>query len=234
MAANEGTGPIFTEDFRRELQIYINVFTKAVDRITKLLAAASNVAQVEPETADEILRSVIVLTHAYLEDLLRTVATVLLPLANERMLNDVPLAGLNRTRAEKFFLGDLAQHKGKTVDEVIHASVSGYLEHRSFNNTTEIISFLESLGVSLPEADKEWIADKILNWPQGRSPGRKETLARVDEMIRRRHHIVHRADQGPKGLQPVDREEVEIWRNATYVLMINVTKACLAKRHVRG
>jgi hypothetical protein len=63
-------------------------------------------------------------------------------------------------------------HRGKSVDEVIHESVSEYLEHSNFNSTTEIASLLETLGLDIS--------------------GQRDYFPQLDAMIQRRHLIVHR------------------------------------------
>jgi hypothetical protein len=70
----------------------------------------------------------------------------------------------------------LAQFRGKSIDEIIHQSVAEHSEKSTFNSATEIISLLESSGLFVNE-------------------GLKENLDELQEMIQRRHYIVHRADR---------------------------------------
>lgn len=85
------------------------------------------------------------------------------------MLNDFPLVG---SQAKKFHLGELAGHRGKTVDDVIRTSVLATLERSNYNNPGEVRNLLRSIGV-----------DDTLVEP------RFNTLAATME---RRHWIVHR------------------------------------------
>jgi hypothetical protein len=157
----------FTDDltaqFKEDVQPYVNLTRDSLARLNTLIAVGMKSQPETAEAASDIFRAVVVLTHAYVEDFLRKVASVCLPNADEYGLNDVPLAGLgNKGRAEKFFLGKLTQHRGKTVDEVIQQSVSEYLEHRSFNDLSEIISFLEDLGFRPKNGD--WDSDFAVRW----------------------------------------------------------------------
>lgn len=171
------------------------------------------------------------MTHAYLEDLLRTVGGACFPNADEHTLDSVPPAGIgNRGRAEKFSLGKLRQHMGKSVEEMIRESVSYHLEHRSFNSVTEIISFLEDLGMSPQE--KDWESD-LTAMCQKTGATKKGTLADLDEMIRRRHNIVHRADKNTSGdgLQSIAPDHLLVWLQTTSAFMVVVTQACLDRQH---
>jgi hypothetical protein len=187
-----------------------------------------------PETSGDILRAVVVLTHAYVEDLLRTVASVFLPAASEGALDVVPLSGLgDRGRAEKFALGKLASHRGKTVDDLIQESVSEYLDRVSFNNVTEMISFIKGLGFRLPTKKEEWQSDFGVEWPEIVTD-KRGTLAVLDEMIRRRHHIVHQADKAKigDGLMPINSQEVLSWVMASTRFMATISKAFLEKKYL--
>jgi hypothetical protein len=98
----------------------------------------------------------------------------LLPARDDRSFDGVPLAG-SKGRAEKFALGQLAQHRGKTVDQLLRQSVSDYLSRSNFNNVIEISTLLDKLGFNPVDHNKAFDA--------------------IDRMIARRHQIVHRADK---------------------------------------
>lgn len=127
--------------------------------------------------ANDILRAATVLLHASLEDLLRSIARWRIPIAGDPVLNKVPLAG-SPGRFEKFGLGALAAHRGKTIDEVIRESVREHLERTSYSSTEEIGSFLQAIGVAVAQVNARF--------------------ADLDAMTRRRHHIVHQADHNPE------------------------------------
>jgi hypothetical protein len=134
---------------RLEIGPYIG---ESLDRVIGLLTQE---ATGEAGAYDDVVRAAVVLTHAYLEDFLRTMARTLLPVASEGVLDDIPLAGSGSSRPAKFSLGALARHRGRTVEDVINDSVSEYLERSNSNNTTEIVSFLKDLDITLPAEASE-------------------------------------------------------------------------------
>ena len=69
-------------------------------------------------------------------------------------------------------------HRGKTVGQLIDESVGDYLKRTTYNNTTEIASLLEKVGIepSAPSIDSKTIAD---------------TFEDLGAMMSRRHRIVH-------------------------------------------
>ena len=90
--------------------------------------------------ASDVLRSAVVLLHASLEELLRSLLMDRLPGADEDMINEVPLTGLSKNaRAEKFFLGKLIPFRAEKVQDVFDKSIAEYLDTVSFNNVGDII-----------------------------------------------------------------------------------------------
>ena len=160
----------------------------------------------------DVLRAAVVFAHAAMEDVLRRLLAEKLPLAGEKVLNSVSLIGLNASgHPEKFLLGRLVQHRGKTVAELISASVNDYLAHRSYNNTADIAEAVKSLGV-------EW------------EPLRKYEKS-LSNMTARRHRIVHSADQvetpgkGKQFAESVRLATVQKWINDTGMFLSDVISA---------
>src|ERR1017187_8297396 len=110
-----------------------------------IATSRSGPLKMQAEAVQEMLRAAVVLTHAYLEDYLRTIGEALLPECDEDTLNAIPLVGLPG-RPERFPLGKLVRHKGKQVDEVLRESVREHLSRTTFNNKGEIVRLLEALG----------------------------------------------------------------------------------------
>jgi len=185
----------------------------------------------DKETAAEILRAVVVLNHAYLEDFLRNVALWLMPIAGEDTLNKIPLPGVTG-RAEKFQLGKLAEHRGKKIDDVIRESVEAYMERSTFNNVTEIMAFLDSVNVKLPS--REEIERSPSEFP--RLPIEGDVLRLLDTMMKRRHHIVHRADKATTGdgLQEITDTDVMSWLAATMKFTLSIATENFMQRHSLG
>jgi hypothetical protein len=128
----------------------------------------------------DIARAVVVFLHATFEDLLRTAARQRLDAAKWQDLNVIPLVGSSRSgRAEKFNLGALASHRGKTVDQLIHDSVEAYLNRRSFGSCDEVEEVLLQIGLDTKPF--------------------KHLYTELDQLMKRRHRIVHEADlESPK------------------------------------
>jgi hypothetical protein len=147
----------------------------------------------------DVLRASVVFLHASLEDFLRSLAYWKLPLAGKNVIDSVPLVGSGGD-AKKFFLGELVAHRGKTVDQLIKESVNEHLERSNYNNTNELASFLESIGVVVG----------IVN-------GRFKDL---DALMSRRHQIVHRGDidetggSGNSRVRSIGRSTVWTWISA--------------------
>ena len=149
----------------------------------------------------DVLRSAVVFLHATLEDFLRSLAMQYLVSAEESVLNEIPFAG--NARAEKFWLGKLAQFRGRTVDEVIADSVRQHLNHSTYNSAGEVAGFLESISFDVKHV--------------------RDLLPEVDAMMKRRHQIVHRADRDDDNRPAtLDLEAVMNWITATNKLMAQI------------
>lgn len=122
----------------------------------------------------DVLRAALVLLHASMEDVLRSLAYWKMPAAAPTVLEKIALVGGNSI---KFHLGNLATHGGKTVDEVIKDSVDASLERSNYNNCDEVVGLLVSIGLD-PTPLQQYM------------PG-------LDSAMKRRHQIVHRADANP-------------------------------------
>jgi hypothetical protein len=200
------------KDLRPSLRDRGEVLTRLqrlVNLATTLKGAQGGAGSTAPSQieSDDILRAVVVFTHAYLEDFLRTLARSFLPLADKDILNEVPLAGMKERT--KFQLGDLAQHGDKSVDNVIQESVDQYLERSTFNGTDDIALLLKSLKFDVSRHNEHFPA--------------------LNAMIRRRHIIVHRADRAGAGddsyvVQPIDAELVMNWVLKTNEFMNSVLR----------
>jgi RiboL-PSP-HEPN len=195
---------------------YIKRLTENNDRVSRLLDLFDHLDELDVEGGEDLLRAAVVFIHAYLEDFLRTIAIELLPAGDETCLKDIPLAGTGSFgRSEKFVLGQLAQHRGKMVDALLTESVSDYYGRSTFNSTDEISSLVKRVGFTPEEHNADFEA--------------------IDQMIRRRHQIVHRADRvkDPASdsfvLQPIKRSEVVRWLQATLTFTSGLIDPLLRK-----
>jgi hypothetical protein len=124
----------------------------------------------------DLLRAAVVLLHATLEDLLRSLCEWKMPGANPEAFSEVPLVGTRgRTR---FGLPELATFRGSTVDDLITQSINEFLEKSSFNNPGDLKIALEKIGVGAHLVNQD-----------------APVLA---AMMTRRHWIAHRADRNPR------------------------------------
>ena len=212
------------EAVEKDLEPYNARIVEGVERVNKLLWTAGQLTnpligrgQLDDQTREasqDILRAAVVLIHAYLEDFLRTIAGALLPVGDEKCLAGVPLAGLT-SRAEKFTLGQLLPHKGKSIDDVLRQSVSEHLDRSTFNSIQDITALLEKLGFDVAKHAEEFPV--------------------IDQMIQRRHYIVHRADRVKASgsetyaLQPIHLADVSLWLEATIIFMSGLMAPFLIK-----
>lgn len=149
----------------------------------------------------DVLRSAVVLLHAALEDCMRSIADWKWAEIGADALVGVPLAPVDNPRkAEGFKLADLAQHKTKTVAELLSESVRQYLEFFTISNEVELAAQVKRLGLD---------PSKFANYYPG-----------ISEMMKRRHHIVHQADSNPKRgsghhqFQSISATQVIEWNDA--------------------
>lgn len=150
----------------------------------------------------DILRAAVVLLHASLEDVLRSIGYWKLPLASKDVLNEYPIAGAGMN-PKKILLGDLAAHRGKSVDEMIKASVHAHLEHSNFNNTADIAAILQKVGVDVSKVSAPFVV--------------------LEALMDRRHQIVHRADRqqsvvgsGDHEIRGINKQTVREWASAVH------------------
>lgn len=127
------------------------------------------------ETVD-LLRSAVVFLHATLEDVLRTLLVHRwVSAADPVHFEDIPVALSPESRQAKVSLADLAPHRGKTVEQILQASVEAHLARATFNHVGDVRTALIRSGI-----------DAAFLTPHAR---------RVAATMSRRHQIVHRADR---------------------------------------
>lgn len=159
----------------------------------------------------DILRSAVVFIHATLEDGMRTIARHYLPHCDKEIIDQIPLAGLNKSgRPEKFFLGSLMCHSDKTINDLIKESISSYLDKVSFTSVSDIVFMLKSFEIDQAKIQKLY--------------------PNIEEMIKRRHHIVHKADKavsagpGRQYAKSLSAKKVRNWNDTIDRFFILVTE----------
>lgn len=174
-----------------------------LDRVRGLVDAHDQLLAVPPgganPRAEDVLRAAVVLVHASLEDLLRTISAERLPgTTNKEILNQIPFPGADERRT-RFSIGDLSDYRGRSVSDLISEAVGSYLNRVSYNTPDDIARCLHQIG--LPPALVAPFAPQL------------------DALMRRRHHIVHRVDaneapRARRATRPIDKPTVEAWVQA--------------------
>ncbi len=151
----------------------------------------------------DVLRGAVVLVHASLEDLLRSLAEWKLPAAPPEVLESIPLesiplTGAGDARRTRFGMPELARHRGKPVDEVVTTSVEDHLQRATYGHPGEVKRLLVSCG-----GDPN-VVDSYSRW--------------LGPMMARRHWIVHEADAEPETdagdhhqLRRLRRDDLATW-----------------------
>jgi hypothetical protein len=198
------------------IQVHLGRLIESLNRARMLVSTYKSLVKQNP--ADEskyydLLRAAVVFTHAALEDFLRSIASVYLPEADEPVLNNVPLSGI-KGQAEKFYLGKLSSFRGMTIDDLIEQSVSDYLKRTTYNNTTDIITLSKQIGLDI---------DRL-----------RPTFARLDQLMQRRHQIVHRCDRNKtsKGevTQKISVKTVDTWINTVKIFGVKCVAQCISHK----
>lgn len=154
-------------------------FRSNLTRVRALVAvyqerAGAGSGRRDVQTSD-LLRAAVVFLHATMEDVLRSVLAWKWPLTGARdQLKDIGVL-VDGEPQQKVSLADLLAHRGSSVDDVIRASISAYLEKSNFNHLGDVKAALTRSGL-----------DVALVRPYERA---------LAAMMARRHLIVHRADR---------------------------------------
>lgn len=159
------------------LQARFHLNMKRIAGLTELIfrgggnPAETSAAVGSEEVRADLFRAIVVFLHATFEDVLRTAARQRLGEAAPEFLEKIPLVGNTK---DKFSLGSLAAHRGKTVDDVIRESVEKYLNRESFGASRDVDEILRHMGLDTKPF--------------------KCLYADLDRMMKRRHRIVHETD----------------------------------------
>ncbi|MBW7863341.1 MAG: hypothetical protein H3C30_02880 [Candidatus Hydrogenedentes bacterium] len=123
----------------------------------------------------DILRAAVVLLHATMEELLRSLTYWKLPISQADTLKNIPLFVKKESPYHKFDLTVLAKFRGKSVDDVIVESVNEHLNCSNYSSTDDISAALKKLNITVDNVNSDFPL--------------------LVKLIQRRHHIVHRADR---------------------------------------
>ena len=186
-------------------------------RIVEFVEQLNRIAAKDDVVVADVLRAAVVLCHATLEDALRIIGRK--SLQNTELSNRVALKGYNAGGgAKKYELRDLLAFKGKTVETIITESIDDFLQCQTFNSTENILRFLSSISVEP-------------------AVSRKTDLQGLDEMIARRHKIVHECDLETTGhhrqLRQLTPEQVKGWIEITRLFLIAISNDFTERQSIR-
>ena len=196
---------IITEELNDIIHIR-NVFDLSFNRSLSLIHRSKRLHKIIDDSEfidymNDVVRAAIVFIHSALETSLREIIRVSLK-AKDLDISYIPLVALDEipSRKEKYTLKDLATHRGKTIEQVINESIDQYLRTLSFNNTTDIANGLKK--IQLPSQTVE------------------QYYSNLNDMIQRRHQIVHEGDlKRIRGssleFEPVDLDKLLAWIDST-------------------
>jgi hypothetical protein len=130
-------------------------FNANLSRVRKLidLYGSQGLGSGRRAVADtDLLRAAVVLLHATLDDLIRSLTQWKLPDAPPESLEEIPLTGF---KGPKFSLVDLARHhRGQAIDDVIEKSVNDHCEGLTYNHPGQIEAALKRIALSTAVLDR--------------------------------------------------------------------------------
>lgn len=165
----------------------------------------------------DILRAGVVFLHSTFEDYLRSIILdrkIAMLSTNEdcfrKVLGNVNLVGENsgKSSAKKYALADLWNVKNENVSDIVTASLKDKVGNMTFNDYAQIVNSLGEVNIRL---STNFNSDSIL-----------------DNYIKRRHKIVHEADnnissgRGNYRATPINTTTLNAWINAVDALVQDV------------
>ncbi|MBW2740039.1 MAG: hypothetical protein JRE64_14615 [Deltaproteobacteria bacterium] len=157
----------------KEAPILASSLSRCFANTTRISSLLSNYRD---SNNSDILRMCVPFLHATIEDCMRNLLFFSLTNTQSKdLLNQVPLKGISNTgRSEKFLLGELAKFGNVTVKAIVEQSVGEYVNRLTFNSSKDIMNWIKKLKIN----DSEIVP----------------MLSALDELISRRHNIVHNSD----------------------------------------
>lgn len=178
--------------------------TLTYDFMCKMMEENDGV-HLKTETLD-MLRSAVVLLHASLEDFLRSLAKIFFPYDDAKEFENIPMPGDNKVNPGKYTLGAFVAYRDVTINQLLEDSVDQWLNKQSFNNCSDVMSMLSKINIETKPV--------------------QEFMSKINEMMQRRHRIVHYADRHENAsdcLNDITKEQVLDWRENVNKFM----RACL-------
>jgi hypothetical protein len=155
-----------------------NIFTSNMDRIDHILQTSKKVETILDSGdffrfQNDIFRMATVLLHSSFETTLREIIRMRLKEISRKKPPNIPLVG-SAGRSEKFTFADIHKYRDRTVSQLIDDSIDEYVSTMTFSSSDSIVSKLKSVELDVSNFSNH--------------------LGTLNEMIMRRHKIVHEAD----------------------------------------
>ncbi|GEM_PF-1643334 len=161
------------------------------------LVQASDDKGLSDNLRKDILRAAVVLLHATVEDVMRSVSRELLPHADANVLAQIPCAvEVGGSPIPKFTLAQIRDKVVGGVERYVKARVKSHLDRTSYNNRADLENACKLIPLDAETAGR--------------------LIHAIEPMMKRRHEIVHRSDREDMaehfGKQKhISKKTVETW-----------------------
>ncbi len=188
-------------------------FDYNIKRVENLVTMFCDIEQSNGKNSHrkDLLRAAVVWLHATVEDVLRNLLKWKLPTADASYLNSLPIPNTQYSRKHKSQLGDLvAKYGDKKVSDILTVSIEAHLDRLNWSGTEQIAKTLESLKISPAPF--------------------KADLAALNELISRRHQIVHQSDREKSDdnshgkVRTINKDDVDKWLEAVKAFFAKLLK----------
>lgn len=181
-------------------------FDANIGRVRALIASQGHVPNgayghppaIRADIREEMLRAAVVLLHAALEDLLRSIEEQWWPTASADAYEAIRFTapgGDARSKKDKFTLKDLASWRSRSVDDVFSVAIEAHLAQSNYNNVADVKAILNRTGLQAGWVDQDG--------------------GPLSSLMTRRHRIAHRADRNFAGRghasEPIAHGTVVAW-----------------------
>lgn len=158
---------------------YKQLFDRNIDRVNSLCNVyyklkSDNIKETKSYKFTAVLRSAVVLLHSSFEEYFRNVLREKLPkVCDENDLKKISFPGSDGKHNDKITLGQMLQYRDLSVEDLIYQGISEELDSTSFNNFSDICNWTNRAKIDISEFNEQ---------------------KNLQEVISRRHKIVHEAD----------------------------------------
>lgn len=182
----------------QETSLNLGIFESNATRVDGLLVLYDRicVGGTDDKNLTDILRACVVLIHASLEEFLRVIGGTFLPFVEPKKLEE--LFKSSKAVEHRYTVQELYKSVDMSIVDFLKAELAKHLSQASWSSASQIASYLAYFDYP--------ICNKLSAF-----------FPILDEMISRRHQIVHRADmlQNENSPTVINKEMVQKWLNGT-------------------